>query len=237
MPKIDLVYLPIVGRGLQIKIICAMHKIETNIMMSTPLGEEFDRDTQSPFGTIPYLKDHSNGLELNDSLAIVQYLISKYPGPLTPKSVENAALTSMYWSWAQDYYSYVISPFHDIITGHNEPFWRNLRLTDTLEGGGKEVAVSNLTVLHKKRLQYLEKDIEKNGLRPFVTGEDCSYADIFIYTCIRAVQKTGGFEILRNSCNEEPFKNCDSILKICDKVDEIPAVIDAVGSSFEECPV
>ena len=47
--------------------------------------------------------------------------------------------------------------FHDIITGHNEPFWRNLRLTDTLEGGGKEVAVSNLTVLHKKRLQYLEK--------------------------------------------------------------------------------
>ena len=39
MHKIDLAYLPIVGRGLQIKIICAMHKIETNIMMSTPLGE------------------------------------------------------------------------------------------------------------------------------------------------------------------------------------------------------
>ena len=26
----------------------------------------------------------------------------------------------MYWSWAQDYYSFVLSPFHDIITGHNE---------------------------------------------------------------------------------------------------------------------
>jgi glutathione S-transferase len=84
------------------------------------------------------MKDKANGLELNDSMAIVQYLVSKYPGPLTPQSPEDAALIAMYWGWAQDYYSFVLSPFHDIITGHNEAFWRNLRLTDTLAEGGKK---------------------------------------------------------------------------------------------------
>ena len=39
---------------------------------------------------------NSNGIELNDSLAIVQYLTNKYPGPLTPTSTENAALSAMY---------------------------------------------------------------------------------------------------------------------------------------------
>ena len=139
MGNVDIVYIPVVGRGLQINIICAMHGVQANYLMSKPMGEDFDKDTEAPFGTIPWLKDHSNGIELNDSLAIVQYLVSKYPGHLTPTSNENAALSAMYWSWAQDYYSFVLSPFHDIITGHNEPFWRNLRLTDTLAEGGKEV--------------------------------------------------------------------------------------------------
>ena len=120
MCNVDIVYIPIVGRGLQINIICAMHGVQANYLMSKPMGEDFDKDTEAPFGTIPWLKDHSNGIELNDSLAIVQYLVSKYPGPLTPTSTENAALSAMYWSWAQDYYSFVLSPFHDIITGHNE---------------------------------------------------------------------------------------------------------------------
>ena len=66
--------------------------------MSKPMGEDFDKDTQAPFGTIPWLKDNSNGIELNDSLAIVQYLTNKYPGPLTPKSTEIAALSAMYLS-------------------------------------------------------------------------------------------------------------------------------------------
>ncbi len=34
MSKIDIAYIPIVGRGLQINIICALHEIETNMMMS-----------------------------------------------------------------------------------------------------------------------------------------------------------------------------------------------------------
>ena len=237
MSKIDIAYIPIVGRGLQINIICALHEIETNMMMSKPMGEDFDKDTEAPFGTIPWLKDHSNGIELNDSLAIVQYLITKYPGPLTPSSTENSALSAMYWSWAQDYYSFVLSPFHDIITGHNEPFWRNLRLTDTLAEGGKELGISNLTKLHHARLQYLENHIKNKNLGPFITGETCSYADIFIYTCVRTVQETGGFAILRDACQNEPFKNCPNILKICDEVEKNPKIIETVGNKFKDCPI
>ena len=237
MSKIDIAYIPIVGRGLQINIICALHEIETNMMMSKPMGEDFDKDTEAPFGTIPWLKDHSNGIELNDSLAIVQYLITKYPGPLTPSSTENSALSAMYWSWAQDYYSFVLSPFHDIITGHNEPFWRNLRLTDTLAEGGKELGISNLTKLHHARLQYLENHIKNKNIGPFITGEKCSYADIFIYTCVRTVQETGGFAILRDACEGEPFKNCPNILKICDEVEKNPKVIETVGNKFKDCPI
>ena len=51
-----LVYLPIVGRGLQINIFCAMHNIKVNFLMSKPMGEDFDKDTQAPFGTIPWLR-------------------------------------------------------------------------------------------------------------------------------------------------------------------------------------
>ena len=237
MSKIDIAYIPIVGRGLQINIICALHEIETNMMMSKPMGEDFDKDTEAPFGTIPWLKDHSNGIELNDSLAIVQYLITKYPGPLTPSSTENSALSAMYWSWAQDYYSFVLSPFHDIITGHNEPFWRNLRLTDTLAEGGKELGISNLTKLHHARLQYLENHIKNKNLGPFITGEKCSYADIFIYTCVKTVQETGGFAILRDACQGEPFKNCPKILEICDEVEKNPKVVNIVGTKFKDCPI
>ena len=201
------------------------------------MGEDFDKDTQAPFGTIPWLKDNSNGIELNDSLAIVQYLTTKYKGPLTPKSTENAALSAMYWSWAQDYYSFVLSPFHDIITGHNEPFWRNLRLTDTLAEGGKELGISNLTKLHHKRLQYLENHIIDKSLTPFITGDTCSYADVFIYTCVRTVQHTGGFEILREACHGEPFKDYPSILKLCNNVENQPKVIETVGSKFKDCPI
>ena len=143
----------------------------------------------------------------------------------------------MYWSWAQDYYSFVLSPFHDIITGHNEPFWRNLRLTDTLAEGGKELGVSNLTKLHHSRLQYLENHIKNKNIGPFITGENCSYADIFIYTCIRTVQETAGFGILREACQNEPFKDCPKILKICDEVEKNPKIIEAVGSKFKDCPI
>jgi glutathione S-transferase len=237
MNKIDLAYLPVVGRGLQIKIICEMHNIGVNYMLSNPMGEDFDKDNQAPFGTIPWMKDNNNGLELNDSMAIVLYLVSKYPGPLTPQNSDESAIVNMYWAWAQDYYSFVLSPFHDIITGHNEPFWRNLRLTDTLADGGKETGISNLTKLHNTRTRFLEKHLSSKETGSFLTGSSCSYADIFLYTCVRTVQETGGFGILRESCNGEPFKDCPTILRICNEVGKIDAVTKASGDIFEKAPI
>ena len=237
MNNIDLAYLPVVGRGLQIKIICEMHNIGVNYMLSNPMGEDFDKDNQAPFGTIPWMKDNNNGIELNDSMAIVLYLVSKYPGPLTPQNSEEAAIVNMYWAWAQDYYSFVLSPFHDIITGHNEPFWRNLRLTDTLADGGKEAGISNLTKLHNIRTGFLEKHLSSNQTGSFLTGSNCSYADIFLYTCVRTVQETAGFGILRDSCGGDPFKDCPTIASIINEVGKIDAVTKASGDIFEKAPI
>ena len=238
MPEIDLAYLPIVGRGEQINIICAMHGIKMNSMLSKPMGEDFDKDTEAPFGTVPWMRDHSNGLELNDSMAIVQYLITKYEGPLTPKSPEEGAIIGMYWAWCQDYYSYVLSPFHDIITGHNEPFWRNLRLTDTLVDGGKEKGVKNLVTLHTNRTRFLESHLKKTGIvKPFLHGESCSYADIFLFTIVRMVIDTKGFSILRDECDGNPFKDCPLIEGITGEVGKIDKVLEAVGKKFAECPI
>ena len=238
MPEIDLAYLPIVGRGEQINIICAMHGIKVNLMMSKPMGEDFDKDTEAPFGTVPWMKDHSNGLELNDSMAIIQYLIAKYEGPLTPKSTEGAAVIGMYWAWCQDYYSYVLSPFHDIITGHNEPFWRNLRLTDTLADGGKDKGIKNLVTLHKSRTKFLEQYLEKTGsVKPFLNGVDCSYADIFLFTIVKTVKDTKGFSILRDECAGNPFKDCPLIEGIANEVGKIAKVTEVIGNKFSECPI
>ena len=32
------------------------------------MGEDFDKDSQAPFGTIPWMKDNNSGIELNDSI-------------------------------------------------------------------------------------------------------------------------------------------------------------------------
>ena len=45
MPEIDIAYLPVIGRGEQINIICAMHGIKVNLKMSKPMGEDFDKDS------------------------------------------------------------------------------------------------------------------------------------------------------------------------------------------------
>ena len=236
MKEIDLAYLPIIGRGEQINIICAMHGIKVNYLLSSPMGDEFDKDNQAPFGTIPWMRDHANGLELNDSMAIVQYLVAQYPGPLSPKNNELAGRINMYWGWVQDYYSFVLSPFHDIITGHNEIFWRNLRLTNSLVDGGQETGVTNLTSLHKKRLDYLERHLTNAAAGPFLTGSDCSYADIFLYPCVRAVEETGGFGVLRDACNGQPFSEFQIVSDIANAVGEIEQ-IKAGKTKFSTSPI
>ena len=236
MKRIDLAYLPIIGRGEQINIICAMHEIEINYLLSTPLGDDFDKDKEAAFGTIPWMKDNANDLELNDSMAIVQYLVYQYPGPLTPKNNEIAGRINMYWAWVQDYYSFVLSPFHDIIIDNNDVFWRNLRLTDSLANGGKATGISNLATLHTKRLKFLEQQLANTNAAPFMTGEVCSYADIFLYTCVRAVQETGGFGLLREACDGDPFSGFPIVKNIADAVGEIGAV-KASNSKFSDCPI
>ena len=236
MKEIDLAYLPIIGRGEQINILCAMHDIKVNFLLSTPLGNDFDKDKEAPFGTIPWMRDRSNDLELNDSMAIVQYLVSQYPGPLTPENNEAAGRANMYWAWVQDYYSFVLSPFHDIIIDNNDVFWRNLRLTDSLANGGKETGISNLTELHKKRLKFLEQHLSAASTGPFLAGNVCSYADIFLYTCVKAVEETGGFALLRDACDGEPFSNFPNVKKIVNLVGEIDSV-KASSSKFAECPI
>ena len=98
-----------------------MHGIEVNYLLSTPLGHDFDKDKEAAFGTIPWMKIMRMAW-LNDSMAIIQYLVSQYPGPLTPENNEIAARVNMYWAWVQDYYSFVLSPFYDIIIENNDVF-------------------------------------------------------------------------------------------------------------------
>ena len=237
MKEIDFAYLPIVGRGEQIHIICAMHDVRVNMLLSTPMGNDFQLTEDSLFGTVPWMKDRSNGLVLNDSMAIVQYLVAEYEGPLTPKSTEDAASIANLWAWCNDYYSFVLSPLHDIITGHSEIFWRNLRLTDTLAEGGKTLALKNLKVLHDKRLSFLESYLSKRDSQKFMTGQDCSYADIFLYTCVRAVQKCAGFSEFRGLFSSDPYVNSKNVLTICDAVESIEKVSQTVGNKFDECPI
>jgi glutathione S-transferase len=237
MSEVSIAYFPVIGRGEQLNIICAMHGITVKNLLSTPMGSDFDKDKEAPFGTVPWMKDHANGLELNDSLAIIQYLVSKYEGPLTPKTPESAAIAAMYWGWAQDYYSFVLSPMHDIITGHNEVFWRNLRLTDTLAEGGKETGIANLATLHTSRLKFLEDHLKSQKTGPYLTGADCSYADTFLYTCVRTVQETPGFGMLREALGGAPFADFPIISGISAAVGEIDMVAATVGNKFSECPI
>lgn len=237
MKEIDFAYLPIVGRGEQIHIICALHGIKLNMLHSTPMGNDFQLNSDSLFGTVPWIKDKANGLVLNDSMAIVQYLVNEYRGPLTPGSSVEAASIANLWAWSNDYYSFVLSPLHDVITGHSEAFWRNLRLTDTLAEGGKELALKNLKVLHDKRVEFLENHLEEMAVDNFMVNGKCSYADIFLYTCVRAVQNCPGFAGFREVYGSDPFINRPKILQVCKAVEDMQTVIDTVGAKFNECPI
>ena len=131
----------------------------------------------------------------------------------------------------------MLSPLHDIITGHSEVFWRNLRLTDSLAEGGKDLALNNLKVLHDKRLGFLETHLQTNGGGDFMLNGKCSYADIFLYTCVRAVQKCTGFGEFREFYGSDPFSSRRRISSVCEAVESIKAVSETVGTKFDECPI
>ena len=83
----------------------------------------------------------------------------------------------------------------------------------------------------------MERHLSSSGVKSFLTGSSCSYADIFLYTCVRTVQNTGGFGILRDACGGDPFADYPTILGISEEVGKISEVIETVGSQFEESPI
>ena len=70
----------------------------------------------------------------------------------------------------------------------------------------------------------------------FLSGEGFTYADIFLYTCVRATQKCGGFQILRDACGGDPFRDQKNILAICERVENRTNVKKCVGDKFENAP-
>lgn len=224
MPTVDFAYKPIIGRGEQVRLICAENGVEVNEIWHAA----FDA-SKLPFGTLPYLKDGS--MELNDSMAIVQYIVAKYPGPASPTSTETAALAGDMWAWCQDYYSFVLSPYHDIAFEKQDKFWRNARLTDTRHNGD-EAAISDLVKLHHTRLAFLEKRLASSASKEYLAGE-FTYADLFLFTCVRAAQECEMFGKFRDG--GATFGDYPLTCAICDRVGNRDAVKGAV-KDFSTCP-
>ena len=65
--QIELAYFPIIGRGEQILILCAEHGVDVKFLSAKPFGDDFDKDTQAQFGTLPWMREKTTDLILNDS--------------------------------------------------------------------------------------------------------------------------------------------------------------------------
>ena len=98
---VDFAYFPIVGRGEQIRLICAEHGIPYEEIVPVGFGGETFKHGETPNGHLPWMKEKEDGLILNDSSSIVQYLIEKYPGPLTPNSFEAKMKSLDAWAFVQ----------------------------------------------------------------------------------------------------------------------------------------
>ena len=79
--------------------------------------------------------------------------------------------------------------------------------------------------------------VETQNAGPFLMGEDCSYADIFLYTCVRSVENTPGFGMLRAVVGESPFADFPITAKIAASVGDMELVKASVGNKFLECPI
>jgi len=232
--KIEFCYFPIVGRGEQIRLICAEHGLTFDEIVPMGFGGDTFKHAETPNGHLPWMKDGS--LVLNDSSSIVQYIIEKYPGPYTPTSFDSKVLSVEAWAWVQDYYNFVLSPLHDMALQHNERHWRNARLTDSRAVGDlTSEYVADLKKLHENRCGYFEKRLAALTT-PFLSGANCTYADIFLYTCVYAVQKCAGFGPLREACGGDPYKSYPSITAVVAKVGALEKVKAAAGK-FDQAPI
>ena len=125
------------------------------------------------------------------------------------------------------------------ISTQAEPHWRQGRNTDPRASPEHEAHasfVSELKTLHAQRMGRLEKKLVAAGTA-FCAGDECTYADLFIYTCVTTVQKCKGFTAFRESCGEEgPFAGCPTVLALAAKVGEREKVAAAAGI-FDQAPV
>jgi len=220
---VELTYFPLIGRGEYIFLICLEHDI--------PLKMQEFKGEFGPTGTIPTLK-HGE-VELWDSTAIVQYLIQRFPGPSTPPA--HLAIKALdFWAILQDYYSFVLSPMHDIIMGLPR---RNLRLTDACRvcgaqtlGNmeGKPIMSGKLIDLHILRTTYLEQVLVKRGSPEYICGV-FTYVDLMLYTFVTSIDKCKGFQIFRDTFKmvtkkDDCWEHCPSIRAICNRVAQRPKV-------------
>ena len=216
-PKPKFIYLPVVGRGEQIRLLAAEHGIDYETVLPAGFGGEYNWAEQAPHGTLPALET-TEGFALGDSAAIVEYILEKTPdGPLTPKDTKSKCLAKDAWNFCNDYYGYFLSPMHDVIMNHvghrvttnlhaidqtqlrpenpistqAEPHWRQGRNTDPRANPEHEAHgsfVSELKTLHAQRMGRLEKKLVAAGTA-FCAGDECTYADLFIYTCVTTVAR------------------------------------------------
>ena len=117
-PKPKFIYLPVVGRGEQIRLLAAEHGIDYETVLPAGFGGEYNWAEQAPHGTLPALET-TEGFALGDSAAIVEYILEKTPdGPLTPKDTKSKCLAKDAWNFCNDYYGFFLSPMHDVIMNH-----------------------------------------------------------------------------------------------------------------------
>ena len=189
-PKPKFIYLPVVGRGEQIRLLAAEHGIDYETVLPAGFGGEYNWAEQAPHGTLPALET-TEGFALGDSAAIVEYILEKTPdGPLTPKDTKSKCLAKDAWNFCNDYYAFFLSPMHDVIMNHAEPHWRQGRNTDPRANPEHEKHadfLSELKTLHSQRMGRLQKKLAAAGTA-FCAGDECTYADLFIYTCVTTVR-------------------------------------------------
>ena len=77
---------------------------------------------------------------------------------------------------------------HDVIMKHAEPHWRQGRNTDPRLAGAREARrlCVELKALHTRAWAASRRSWHAGTA--FCAGDECTYADLFIYTCVTTVR-------------------------------------------------
>ena len=96
--------------------------------------------------------------------------------------------------------------------------------------------LAELKAYHVQRMGRLEAKLAAVG-GAFSGGQDPTYADVFIYTCVNTVLKCKGFAAFRESFGEPgPFEGCPNLLALAGRIGEREEVKEMAGK-FEQAPI